>query len=885
MKAVLTQKFLPNGVEVVLKENHFSQSVAIQCWVGVGSIDEEPSERGMAHFIEHMLFKGTARRQVGEIAATVEGCGGEINAYTTFDHTVFYLTMGSTHAAVGVDLLADAFSSSTFDSTETDREREVILEEIRRGNDSPGSKVGRRLFELAFEGTEAGRPIIGSEESVAGFTREQIYSFYRKWYQPQNLRVLCVGDFDSDAMLAMIAKAFGHLKPAQLPRRRHPAWNEEQTMARRSVASGPSPSVSILKGDYQQPRLEIAFLVPPAEHSDGPALDLAAFALGSGEISRFNRRLRDSEAVVSSVGASVYAPKFGGIFELSALTTAENLLVATQALAREIGRLRTTEPVTEDELTRAKANLRADRIFRDETVDGQARSLGYGMRTNYKLQYDEVYQALISSIPETALTGALDRWLSKERAFIVMLVPETATVTDESVREAFLKGWQDGEGLGAQKKAADIAAKSPSVRKPSADTAVIKLADGIEFIYRQNESAQLFTLTAATEGGLRAEDDRTAGTHYAMAGLLATASRKHEYEVMMQTVEGLGAVLEGFSGKDSFGFHVQGLTEQVDQLMELFSECLNEPQFPDEQFQSLKREIEQAIETQDDSPSGICVRQFQKLIYGMHPYRLPLYGTAESVATMTSQSLLKHFEASRNAGPWCLAATGSLDPQRVADLVQKAVQGFRPRAAKRVFASEAARLSGETGSVRLPKEREQAHIVYGFKGLDWGDKDRYALDVLTNVLGGHGGRLFKELRDKDSLAYTVSPIVAYGRHGGVIGAYIACAPAKKERALDQLRREMMKLKSELATTAELDRARNHIVGTHELSLQRSDAQTSSMALMQLYGYGWNDFLTYPEKIEAVTGADVQRVARRLFDETKASDVIVGPNSESGGAQV
>src|SRR4051812_7159169 len=108
MKAVLTQKFLPNGVEVVLKEDHFSQSVAIQCWVGVGSIDEEPTERGMAHFIEHMLFKGTARRAVGEIAATVEGCGGEINAYTTFDHTVFYLTMGSTHAAVGVDLLADA---------------------------------------------------------------------------------------------------------------------------------------------------------------------------------------------------------------------------------------------------------------------------------------------------------------------------------------------------------------------------------------------------------------------------------------------------------------------------------------------------------------------------------------------------------------------------------------------------------------------------------------------------------------------------------------------------------------------------------------------------------------------------------------------------------
>lgn len=878
MRAVLTQKFLPNGVEVVLKENHFSQSVAIQCWVGTGSIDEEPTERGMAHFIEHMLFKGTARRKVGEIAATVEACGGEVNAYTTFDHTVYYLTMGSTHAAVGVDLLADAFAASTFDPAETDREREVILEEIRRGNDSPGSKVGRRIFELAFAGNEAGRPIIGSEESVAGFTREQIYGFYRKWYQPQNLRVLCVGDFDSDEMLAMIGKAFGHLKPAQLPRRRHPVWSEEQALARRSMGDGTGPSVTILKGDYQQPRLEIAFLVPPAEHADGPALDLAAFALGSGEISRFNRRLRDSEAVVSSVGASVYAPKFGGIFELSALTPTESLIDATQALAREIAKLRTSEPVTEDELTRAKANLKADRIFRDETVEGQARSLGYGMRTNYKLQYDEVYQALISSIPETALTGALDRWLSKERAFVVLLVPEALDITEASVRAAFLKGWQDGESRAVQKKAPDLARKSAAKKD---DTAVIKLADGIEFIYRQNESAQLFTLTAATEGGLRAEDERTAGMHYAMAGLLATGSRKHEYEELMRTVEGLGAVLEGFSGKDSYGFHLQGLTEQIEQLLELFSEYLLEPQFPDEQFQSLKREIEQTIETQDDSPSGICVRQFQKLVYGRHPYHLPLYGTASSVAGLTSAGLLKHYETSRDAGPWCLAATGSMEPARVAALVAKAVERFRPRAAKRVFASEAARLSGETGSARLPKDREQAHIVYGFKGLDWGDKDRHALDVLTNVLGGHGGRLFKELRDKDSLAYTVSPIVAYGRHGGVIGAYIACAPAKKERALDQLRHEIMKLRDELPTASELDRARNHIVGTHELSLQRSDAQTSSMALMQLYGYGWDDFLKYPDKIAAVTGADVQVVARRLFDASKATDVIVGPEAVSG----
>ena len=149
----MIHEFLENGVEVVLKENRFTPAVAIQIWVGVGSMHEKPEERGMAHFLEHMLFKGTEKRAVGEIAASVEACGGDINAYTTFDQTVYHLTLAAEHAHLGVDLLCDAFSSSRIDVVEFQREREVILEEIRRSNDSPGSILGRRVFELMFAGS------------------------------------------------------------------------------------------------------------------------------------------------------------------------------------------------------------------------------------------------------------------------------------------------------------------------------------------------------------------------------------------------------------------------------------------------------------------------------------------------------------------------------------------------------------------------------------------------------------------------------------------------------------------------------------------------------------------------------------------------------------
>lgn len=873
MRAVLTHKFLKNGVEVVLKENRFAQATAVQCWVGVGSLDELPEERGMAHFLEHMLFKGTSRRKVGEIAAQVEAAGGEINAYTTFDHTVYHLTLGSSQATLGVDLLADAIGDSTLDPGETDREREVILEEIRRGNDSPGAKVGRKIFSLCFAGTEAERPIIGYEEGVAGFTRDAINGFYKKWYRPRNMRVLAIGDFDSHEMMAEIEKRFGTFVDGPLPERRFPHFDEEKALARKAASDG-GPLAVVMKGDYQQPRLEIAFLAPPAEHHDGAALDLAAFALGSGEMSRLNRRLRDGDGVVNSVGASVYAPRFGGVFELSAFTDEDSLLPAITALAREIARLRTTEGVTEGELDRAKASLKADRIFRDETVDGQARSIGYGMRTPFKLQYDEVYDALIASIPGTALEGAVDRWLDPARAHIVLLVAETSPLTEAAVRKAFDDGWKEGSGKAA--RAAATQSSAAAQRRDREEAVVLRIADGINFVYRQNASTQLFTLTAATEGGLRAEDEKTVGLHYAMAGLLATASGRRDFETMMGLIEGHGAVCEGFSGKDSYGFHVQALPEHAHLMLECFGEFLLDPVFPEEQWESFQREIQQAIATQDDSPSGIAVRAFQRNVYGKHPYRFPLYGTAETVNGYNPDNLLAAYCASRDRGPWCFAGTGPFSPSEAQDRVAKALEGFRPSGTPRKFASETLRGSGESAKLTMVKDREQSHLVYGFPGLDWGDPDRAALDVLVNVLGGHGGRLFMELRDKESLAYSVSPIVAYGRHGGAVGAYMACAPAKAERAAQGIHDEMDKLCKAPPTTEELERAINHIVGTHELSLQRSDSQTSTMALMQLYGYGWDDFLRYPERIAKVAAGDVQRVARRLFTPERAISVLVGP---------
>ena len=270
-----------------------------------GSIHEEDHEKGMAHVLEHMLFKGSKKYGVGEISSTVEFCGGDMNAYTSFDRTVYFLTISSQYAEKSVDLLSDAVFHSSFDADELSKEKEVIIEEINRSLDNPANSIGRYVFETIYDGTNAADPIIGSKESVLSFDRSDLVNFHKRWYQPSNMKVVVVGDFDPSDMISYVEKYFGAVEDCF-----------EGQIADLKVNKIKEPKIKILREDISQPRLEIAYQVPSLHHFQTVYLDLAAFALGSGEASRYNQILRDEKGIVSAAGASLYSPNFGGIYSL-----------------------------------------------------------------------------------------------------------------------------------------------------------------------------------------------------------------------------------------------------------------------------------------------------------------------------------------------------------------------------------------------------------------------------------------------------------------------------------------------------------------------------------------------------------------------------------------
>ncbi len=184
-----------------------------------------------------------------------------------------------------------------------------------------------------------------------------------------------------------------------------------------------------------------------------------------------------------------------------------------------------------------------------------------------------------------------------------------------------------------------------------------------------------------------------------------------------------------------------------------------------------------------------------------------------------------------------------------------------------------------SGTFEITKDREQVHLVMGTLGLNWHDSDRFALDLLANVLGGSGGQMFIKLRDEQSLAYTVSPMQSAGCHRGIFGAYMACSPHKLKEAEDGIEKIWDDLCKKGVTQDELDRARNYLVGSHESDMQRADSQAMTMGLMELYGLGYNDFSRYTESLHKVKVEDLQRVARRLLEGQNRITVRVGPFTE------
>jgi zinc protease len=861
---------LDNGLEVVLEENHAAPVVAFQAWVKVGSADESPQVAGIAHVFEHMLFKGTAKRGVGQIAQEVESAGGEINAWTSYDETVYHLVLASAFFDTGLDILADTLISSSFDAQEFERERNVVLEEIKQGLDDPDRVAAQSLFQTAFDVHPYGRPIIGSEATVRAMKRDDLLAFFRQHYVAHNVTLVVVGDFDAAVARQKITAAFRAMSPGrpEAPRVPQPAQ--------------PALRVATSGRDVKETQLLLGFRTPAIGHADIPALDLLAVVLGQGDSSRLNLEVVRNRQLATTASAYVFSARDPGLLVVGVSMPPGRVDEAGRVVLDEILRLG-LEDISAQEVAKARTMLESDRIYDKETVQGYARKLGFFAAIAGDLGFEEHYFERLQKITAADLKRVAATYLRVSNLTVFAQVPEARADRQRD------KADKAAAKLRAVAQAAEARASTRHGRIAAAPATADKVVrhvfpSGLKLLVMRDPSVPIVAARATWVGGLRYEDARTNGMSNMVASMLTRGTKSRSAEQIMTEVESMAGNLSGYAGRNSLGVQAEFLSKHWERGFELMADCLLNATFSDEELEKERKIILDDLRAQDDNLGQVAFHLFHAAMWKRHPYRLDPLGTADSVASLTRRKILTHFRKHYGVSNLTLAVVGDVDP----DAVIAKIGGLLAGASD----DELEPLSipaepGVTEPIEVAKTlaKEQAHVVIGFRGVSFDDADRFPLELLAQVLSGQGGRLFAEIREKRALAYRVSAFSMEGIDPGYFAVYVATSPENLEEALTAIRQELRSVVAKGVSAEELARAQRYLVGTHAIGLQRKSAIAAALAFHEAYGQGWKAYRQYGDNVMKVKAQDVLRVARKYLDPQREIAALVRPSAPAPASTV
>ncbi|MFV2080678.1 MAG: M16 family metallopeptidase [bacterium] len=844
---------LPNGLEVLVREDPAQSVVGLQVWVGVGSRDEPKGKEGIAHLFEHMLFKGTKRRGVGEIAGEIESAGGNINAYTSMDHTVYHITVASDFFNVALDVMADAIQNSSFSKEELEREKLVVVEEILRGKDNPGRVFSEKMFETAFSKHPYGRTVIGTKESVMGITRGDMLKFFRNWYVPRNMKVVVVGGIEAEDVLAESGRLFTSAEKRGTRRQEITEPEQKQTRIFR-IAKDTDPG-----------RITLAFPIVSLKDPLTPVLDVLAAVLSEGDSSRLPVHLRD-RGVVHSAWAYAYTPRDPGLFIIGATLKHENMDTALEGLLAQVTRLQ-NEPISKDELERAKTQILNEKIFSKERVEGQARELGYLALTLGDIDFYDEYFSRIQAVDAMDIIKVARQVFTPGKATVGFLSrEEDQQPDDERIRDLLAKS------LFASERVVSSTAGMKVVRS--------RLPNGITILVREDRRLPLVAFRLGFLGGVRFENERINGAFNLLAGLLTRGTSTRSAEELARLLDGMSASLNGFSGRNSFGLEGQFLSRDIGEVMGLIREVVTEPAFPEKELELIKERVISAISSRKENLTYYAMDLFRSTLFSVHPYRFSSLGTEENIRSLDRDELVKLYERTVQPAGMIITLAGDINVAQAYDLVEKY---FSDLAGLKYDPGPLPQEMGRSGvnSVSESREdKEQTHIILGYLGPTLYSADRDPLRVLNAVLAGQGGRLFTELRDRQSLAYSVFSFVAPGIDPGYIVFGIAVSPEREEEAISGILEQIRKIRDEPVSARELLRAGKYLVGSHLIGLQDLSSRVDEVFFPALYGVDLDKALGYPDRIRSVTAQQVQKAAQKYLDpENYTIAVVRGKRSE------
>jgi zinc protease len=815
---------LPDGLTVIVQEDRSAPVASVQAWCATGSIDEdERLGAGLSHILEHMLFKGTKTQSSNAIAQKIQDVGGYINAYTSFDRTVFWIDVPKDGVETALAVLADAMMNSTLPPDEYLKEQEVIRREFAMGFDDPDRMAGQLLFATAYQRHPYRLPVIGQMEIYNQLTQEQVMQYYKTRYVPNNLTFIVVGDVDGEKIHRQLADFFKSypeksLKPVFIP-------EEPPQLGRREVHNEFVTELT---------RLSLAWHIPEITHPDVPALDLLSTILGDGRSSRLYRRLREEGGLAFSISAFSYTPGDPGLLGVDATVDPKKGDAAEQSILQIVDEVKQTG-VSADELAKAKKMLLSHHLDSLTTMRGQASDLGSNWLLTRNLNFSRDYLAAVQKVTLDDIRRVAAKYLVDQNLTVASLDPKSSLVAkEEDVRVAMATQIQKFE-----------------------------LPNGLRVLVREDPRLPLVSMSAVFRSGLLAETPQTNGITRLTARVLLKGTKTRTAEQIADQIEAVGGSISSDAGNNSIGVALHVTKPDLKLGVDLFSDVLLNATMP-EKAVAREKEIQMAgIKQEDEQMTTVARNILRQALFDHHPYALRTNGSVESVQRLTQRDLLQFRDKYLVAKNGVISVFGDVKAAEVKQLFEQALGGMNPGTLALTDARPPAPLS-KVESVESQKEKAQGVIMVGYRGADIFSKDRHALELIDEASSDLGSRFFVRIRDQMGLAYYVGASQMQGLVPGLFAFYLGTDPQKIEPVKTALLDEIRKLASDGLTSEELARAKKKLIGQQQIAMQSNDSFGYQCALDELYGLGFDYHKKLEQEVEAVTLDDIKATASKYF---------------------
>ena len=832
---------LDNGQTVVIQEVKNNPIVTIDTWIKTGSIDEDDSNNGVAHFLEHLFFKGTKNHESGEFDQILETKGAITNAATSKDFTHYYVTIPSKDFDLAMELHGDMMLHPLIPRNEMEKERKVVLEEINKDLVSPTRILQENLNSMMYTTHPYKRKVIGRSDVIETITRDQVLNFYNAHYSPSNMITIVVGDVDTNHALERIKDVFN----AEYKKQTKTIYQKE------SQLTSQQKKVEYIKTESGY--MVIGFRGTPINDNDSYALDVLSTILGDGRSSVLNQVLKEKKRLAFSVDAGNSTFRDDGIFYISANFEPEKCKQVQSAIFDEIKNIQ-DKGVSDEQLSLAKNIIERNTYYSRESITNIATEIGYTMALTNDIKFYDTYLDKIKSVSKDEVKRVANKYLGENRSAVSIILPESSKNIPVANKI---------QNLGT----AELVSESNGTQK-------YHLSDGATMLYTPNSSNDIIAISIYAKGGQLL--DKIAGTTNLTAATMMKGTKNYTSLELSQVLEDNGIKIVPSVGADAFSITVLTTKDEYDKTMELLNEVVNNAIFDDYEIEKVKSDKLSAIKTNKDVPIKQAIEEYRDMIYKNTPYSISSKVLEKNIQNIKKSDIIEYYNKIFNPKNIVISINGNIDKDKT---IQDLNKIFEPKADSqtfdyKIYDSKIPRITApRTNTIKMPTETAWILLGWQTDGV-LSEKDYATLQVIDSILGtGMSSRLFKELREQEGLAYQLGTGYSPNVLRGSFMMYIGTNPATLEKSKQGLFSEIEKLKTEYVGDKELKDAKEKLIGNYVIGLETNLDKASNTGWYEASTRGYEFKEKYVDLINSVTDADIIEVANKYFNDNYIMSIV------------